>query len=95
MSDATRIRYLVCYDVSSPKRWRKIYQFLLGFRAGGQKSFFECWLTASELNTLRQGLSVLLDTRHDRAHIFQLDERQKPFYFGRATASEENAVLIV
>ncbi|MDR2451813.1 MAG: CRISPR-associated endonuclease Cas2 [Candidatus Accumulibacter sp.] len=76
MSDPARTLYLVCYDVADPRRLYRVHRFLLGYKAGGQKSFFECWLTRGELAEVRRGLVERLDLDEDRAHIFQLDPRQ-------------------
>jgi CRISPR-associated protein Cas2 len=58
----------------------------MGYKVGGQKSFFECWLTAAELREVRDTLAELLDLTEDRAHIFQLDPRMARDMLGRATA---------
>ena len=71
-----RTVYLVCYDVADPRRLRRVHRFLLGYKAGGQKSFFECWLTPAELRHVQDELTRLLDAVTDRAHLFQLDPRQ-------------------
>jgi len=42
MSDAARTLFLVCYDVSETKRREQVRRYLVGYRIGGQKSFFEC-----------------------------------------------------
>ena len=91
MSD--RSLYLVCYDIESPKRWRAVYRYLQGFRIGGQKSFFECWLTPSERQAVSKTLDNLLDEKADRAHIFQLDSRMAIDYLG--TAKAQNAELFM
>jgi CRISPR-associated protein Cas2 len=61
MLDMTRTLYLICYDIASPQRLYRVHKFLLGYKVGGQKSFFECWLTAGELRDVRRGLSKLLE----------------------------------
>jgi CRISPR-associated protein Cas2 len=76
MSDPVRTLYLVCYDVADPRRLYRVHRFLLGYKTGGQKSFFECWLTKGELADVRRGLVEWLDLDQDRAHVFQLDPRQ-------------------
>ncbi|MDP2824005.1 MAG: CRISPR-associated endonuclease Cas2 [Sulfuritalea sp.] len=75
--DALRTLYLVCYDVSCPKRLYRVHRYLLGFKVGGQKSFFECWFTPAELREARRELAALIDANEDRVHIFQLDPRMK------------------
>lgn len=75
--DAHRTLYLVCYDVSCPKRLHRVHKYLLGFKVGGQKSFFECWFTTAELRTAQRELTALIDVAEDRVHIFQLDQRMK------------------
>ena len=75
MSDAARTLYLVCYDICEPKRLQRVHRYLIGYKVGGQKSFFECWLTPSELLEVRETLAERLDLSADRAHIFQLDPR--------------------
>ena len=95
MSEAARTLYLVCYDVSDAKRWRRVHQYLIGYKVGGQKSFFECWLTAAELREVRLTLAELIDPAEDRVHIFQLDPRMRRDLLGRATAPVTDVFLIV
>lgn len=87
--------YLICYDVSSPRRLRQVHQFLLGFKVGGQKSFFECWLTQQELRKVKERLAQLIDQTEDRVHLFQLDPRMKPYCFGTATTLATDAPFII
>jgi CRISPR-associated protein Cas2 len=72
-----------------------VHRFLLGYKAGGQKSFFECWLTAGELADVRFGLMDLLDQDVDRAHIFQLDPRQHIQQLGCAKPVPHSAFMIL
>jgi CRISPR-associated protein Cas2 len=95
MSDAARTLYLICYDVSNPGRLYRVRKYLLGFRVGGQKSFFECWLTPAELREVRRTLNVLLDLTEDRAHIFQLDPRMRCDLLGLATKPITDVFLII
>lgn len=95
MQEAARTLYLVCYDISDVKRWRRVHRYLIGYKVGGQKSFFECWLTAAELRAVRQSLAEMLDPACDRAHIFQLDPRSPVVRLGRAQAPASEFFLIV
>lgn len=95
MSDAARTLYLVCYDVCKTPLRRRVQKYLTGYKVGGQKSFFECWLTPAELREVRETLPELLDLASDRAHIFQLDPRMARDLLGRATAPLTDVFLIV
>ncbi len=95
MPDATRTLYLVCYDIASLKRLYRVHKFLIGYKVGGQKSFFECWLTAGELRDVRRGLAERLNESDDRAHIFQLDPRQQISCLGNAQPANRGAFMIL
>jgi CRISPR-associated protein Cas2 len=95
MNDAARTLFLVCYDVSCPKRLYRVHKFLLGYKVGGQKSFYECWLTPAELREVRRTLEELIDPTEDRAHIFQLDPRMKNEGLGLATQPVTDVFMIV
>ena len=92
---SVRTVYLICYDICCPRRLRKVHRFLLGYKTGGQKSFYECWLTRQELQAVRAHLTELIDETEDRVHIFQLDPHMKPDCFGIAETMAANAPFIV
>ncbi len=95
MNDAARTLFLVCYDIGNPKRLYRVHRYLLGYKVGGQKSLYECWLTPAELRQIRQTLEDLIDPTQDRAHIFQLDPRMKIEGLGLATHPPTDAFMIV
>lgn len=81
-----RALYLVAYDISDTRRLGRVHHFLLGWKVGGQKSLYECWLTPAELSEVLSGLTRLIDAEADRVHVFQLDPRMKPRLYGVARA---------
>lgn len=95
MNDAVRTLFLVCYDVSCPRRLYRVHKYLLGYKVGGQKSFYECWLTPAELREVRETLAELIDPVEDRVHLFQLDPRMKSEGLGLATLPVLSVFLIV
>lgn len=95
MSDVARTLFLVCYDVCCPKRLYRVHKYLLGYKVGGQKSFYECWLTPTELRELRLTIEKLIEPSEDRAHIFQLDPRMKSEGLGLATQPVMDVFMIV
>lgn len=84
-TSAARTLYLVAYDVADRRRLAQVRRFLLGWKVGGQKSCYECWLTPAEVSQVLAHLESLIDGAEDRVHVFQLDPRMKPKCFGVAT----------
>ena len=87
--------YLICYDIASPRRLYRVRKLLLGYKVGGQKSFYECWLTAGELAALQQAWLRELVLAEDRVHFFQLDPRMTPLFLGTARRQSVQPFLIV
>lgn len=49
----TKQWYVICYDITEPKRWRKVYKRLHGYGRRLQYSIFRCRLTKLEMEKLR------------------------------------------
>jgi CRISPR-associated protein Cas2 len=64
--------YLVTYDISSPKRWRKVFQTLHGFGEHVQLSVFRCDLTDTRHVRLRNALDRLIHHSEDQVLIVDL-----------------------
>lgn len=90
-----RTLYLVCYDIADPRRLARVRRFLTDYKTGGQKSFFECWLTATERAQLQARLADLIEPLHDKVHLFQLDPRQAVDCLGLATPPHNGPFFIV
>ncbi len=67
-----RHSYLVTYDVSDPKRLRRVYKAMLGFGDHIQLSVFRCELSHRELVELRTALSQLIHSDEDQVLIASL-----------------------
>jgi len=63
--------YIVAYDISCPKRWRRIFKLMKGYGEWLQLSVFQCRLSAKQ----HAELTALLDgiIKHDEDHIVLLD----------------------
>lgn len=90
-----RSLYLVAYDIADRRRLSRVHHFMLGWKVGGQKSFYECWLTPAERGLVVASLQGLIDPAEDRVHIFQLDPRMKPKCYGVARGFEDAPFTIV
>ena len=62
----SRLRYLVSYDISDPKRLRKVARSLEGFGVRLQYSVFECPLDDLRLAKLKAELQDLLNHDEDQ-----------------------------
>jgi CRISPR-associated protein Cas2 len=91
----SRTLFLVCYDVSDQTRLQRVHKHILAYAVGGQKSFYECWLTPAELRSLQNVLLDIIDLAEDRVHFFQLDPRMEPLFYGRAQRQSLQPFLIV
>jgi len=63
--------YIVVYDISSPKRWRRVFRLMEGFGEWLQLSVFQCRLSAqrhTELIALLDGI-----IHHDDDHVILMD----------------------
>jgi len=64
-----RNRYLVCYDVSDPKRLERTYKKMNGFGWPVQYSVFLCDLSPKERVLLEEALTKILNLKEDRVLI--------------------------
>lgn len=80
-----RKRYLIAYDIADSKRLYRIHKKIQAYAIGGQKSFYECWLTTSELAECRNTLITLIHESEDKLFMFQLNANIQPRLFGTAT----------
>lgn len=82
MSD--RDLYLAAYDVADRKRLRASLDFVKGYATGGQKSFYEIFLTPAEKAELMHQMALILDEDSDRFFLLKLDPRSRVYTLGVA-----------
>ncbi|MDE2973390.1 MAG: CRISPR-associated endonuclease Cas2 [Gemmatimonadota bacterium] len=63
--------YLVTYDISDPKRWRKVFRLMNGFGHWLQLSVFQCRLAARRRAEMTARLDRLIEPSED--HILVVD----------------------
>ena len=66
-----RHTYIVTYDISDPKRLRKVYKLMLGWGEHLQLSVFQCELSARELIELRVEIGRVI--RHTEDQVLFVD----------------------
>jgi len=87
--------YLIAYDVSCPLRLQRTLATVKPWRASGQKSVAECFLSPAERDQLCAALSAAIDAGADRLHIVRLDPRRKARLFGIARQHDGGAFRVV
>lgn len=90
-----RTRYLIAYDISHPKRLYRTRKKVAAYAVGGQKSFYECWLTKAEFAEFQQKITACIEPSEDKIIIFQLERDSQPMLFGNAKLPTFNAPFLV
>ncbi len=63
---------LVSYDISEPKRWRKVYKIMKGYGEHVQLSVFICQLTNVQEAELKVKLDNVIHQREDQVMFVQI-----------------------
>lgn len=66
--------YMICYDISNPKRLQKTARTLENFGLRVQKSFFQCEMSAAKLDEVRRALLGIINLTEDSLFIYPLCE---------------------
>lgn len=82
----SRKLYLAAYDVRHPRRLAKALRVVKGYASGGQKSAYECWLTAAERRALKDDMAAVLETDVDTFALIPLAPRRPLITLGVAVA---------
>lgn len=63
--------YIVVYDISDPKRWRRIFRLLKGYGEWLQLSVFQCRLGGKQIAELK--IAILEIVRQGEDHVILID----------------------
>ncbi|MGC8917667.1 MAG: CRISPR-associated endonuclease Cas2 [Thermoanaerobaculum sp.] len=64
--------YIVTYDISDPKRWRKVFRLLQAFGEHVQLSVFRCDLDPVQVVRLKAALDHLIHHDEDQVILLRL-----------------------
>ena len=67
-----RLTYLVAYDISDPKRLRRVHRTMRGYGDALQLSVFHCQLSAAERILMIEALTKIINMREDQIIIVNL-----------------------
>ena len=74
---STERLYIVAYDISSPKRWRRVFKLMKGQGEWLQLSIFQCRLSAKRRVELQSALELLINRQQDHVIILDLGDADK------------------
>lgn len=64
--------WLICYDVSDPKRLRLTAKVLKQYGVRVQKSVFECALSPAQFKTVKREIGSIIDLETDSVRYYPL-----------------------
>ena len=76
--------YLVCYDITSPRRLRRVAKLLEKWGLRVQYSFFQCDLDQGRMNQVAKKLLEEIKEDEDRLYVYPICEKcaQNPIELG-------------
>ncbi len=80
----TRHLFLLGYDIRENPIRRRALRDVQHHALGGQKSFYECWLSVAELQTLLDPMRQRIHNDTDRVVFIRLDGRSQSLQRGQA-----------
>ncbi len=63
--------YIICYDVTNPRRWRQLFKTMHGFGEWVQLSVFQCRLDRRRYVEMEAALNTII--LHGKDHVLILD----------------------
>lgn len=80
--------FLVSYDIRRPSRLRQALNVIKNYASGGQKSAYECFLSAPEKNDLFEKMQAIVMPEDDWMCL-TLDPRATVITLGKARPPED------
>ncbi|MFQ5456201.1 MAG: CRISPR-associated endonuclease Cas2 [Nitrospirota bacterium] len=87
--------YLVCYDITRPKRLRKVFKLMKGTGIHIQYSVFHCSLTWQQLLDLKERLKNIINPRFDDIRIYPLPSGNKVIVLGCGNRLPDGAEIFI
>ena len=69
--------YIVAYDISSQKRWRRVFKLMKGYGQWLQLSVFQCRLTARRHAQMAAALEGLIEREEDHVIIVEIGDAER------------------
>ncbi len=69
--------YIVTYDISDPRRWRRVFRLMKGYGRWLQLSVFQCRLTARRRADMAAALDRLIKREADHVLIVDIGDADR------------------
>ncbi len=76
--------YIVAYDISDPRRLRRVRHVVRDYASGGQKSAYECFLSRASKLELLERVAAEMEPAEDRVCCIRTRRTKKPVLLGIA-----------
>lgn len=93
MSRNAPIDLLVCYDISEPRRLRRVHQAMRAWGMPIQYSVFYCRLTQRQRQRLESRLRALIEQGEDDVRVYGIQALQQIEFYGPAPTGSGIEVL--
>jgi len=87
--------FIAAYDIRNSSRLRKALKVVRAYASGGQKSVFECFLTASEKRVLLEDIKTVIDDSEDSFFLLKLDGHCQVITLGKAVPPQDGSFYYV
>lgn len=91
--------YIVAYDISDPKRWRRVFRIMKGHGTWLQLSLFQCRLSARRRVELGSKLEATISREEDHVLILDLGPADKAglgvVSFGKNYDSPQRQAIVI
>ncbi len=87
--------HIAAYDVRCPRRLRRMLAVVKDYASGGQKSAYECYLSAAEKEELIHRVRHELDLEQDRFACIELPTQRQPRVLGKAIKPVNPGYLLI
>ena len=81
--------FLICYDICDPKRLRRVHKTIRDVGLPVQFSVFLANLKQSELDTLVETLTQLIDASEDKVNFYHLSAAKEKICLGLPSLSDD------
>jgi CRISPR-associated protein Cas2 len=77
-----KANYLICYDISDPRRLVRVYKYIKARGLHIQYSVFHCTMTWPTLLEMKESLKAIIDEKEDDIRIYPLPSKEKVLVMG-------------